>query len=96
MLDGDFRIKIMNTKFKEFVFLLYFISREYYISHAYILCQINLAIVFVCLRSIVAGIYCHFMASRYKCRSPKKNFQVKESRMINFNVCDVSFYAHLA
>ena len=39
-----------------------------------ILCKINLAIVFVCIRSIISGFYCHFIASRYKCRSPKKDF----------------------
>ena len=40
-----------------------------------VLCKINSAIVFVCVRSII--FYCHFIASRYKCRSPKKGFQLK-------------------
>ena len=43
----------------------------------YILCKINLALVFVWVRSIISGFYCHFIASRYKCRSPKKDFHVK-------------------
>ena len=64
---------------------------------SYILCKINLAIVFVCVRSIMSGFCCRFTASRYKCRSPKEEFQVKKkkkkkkkkSRMINCNVCIV-------
>ena len=49
--------------------------------------KINLAIVFVCVRSIISGFYCHFIESKYKCRSPKKDFLVKTIRMIICNVC---------
>ena len=45
----------------------------------------KIAIVFVCVRSIIPGFYCHFIWI-YKCRSPK-DFQVTKSRMINCNVC---------
>ena len=56
-------------------------------AFSYILRKINLAIVFECVRSIIADFYCHFSASRYKCRSPKKDFQVRKSRIINCNIC---------
>ena len=46
-------------------------------TETYTLCKRNLAIVFVCVRSIISGFYCHFFASRYKCRSLKKDFWVK-------------------
>ena len=52
-----------------------------------ILCKINLAIAFVSVRSTISGFHCHFIASRYKRRSPEKDFQVKEFKDDSRSVC---------
>ena len=33
---------------------------------------------FVGVRSTISGFHCHFIASRYKCRSLEKDFKVKQ------------------
>ena len=53
----------------------------------YILCKINLAIVFVCVRFTKSGFYGKIIASRYMHRSLEKEFLVKQSRIINRSVC---------
>ena len=53
----------------------------------YTLCKIILAIVFVCVRSIISDFYCHFIASRDNCRSPKKDFQVNKIKNDQLQRC---------
>ena len=57
-----------------------------------ILCKINSAIVFVCVRSTTSGFCCQIIVSRYMRRSLEKEFPVKKkkrkkSRMTNRSVC---------
>ena len=52
-----------------------------------ILYKINLAIVFVCVRSTISDFYCQIIASSYMRRSLEKEFTVKILRMINRIIC---------
>ena len=45
----------------------------------YLLCKINLAIAFVCVRSTVPGFHCHVTALRYKCEFSQTRLSVSLS-----------------
>ena len=67
------------------------ILNDHFVNIAYklIVRKLNLAILqlFLYVSDPPYQGYCHFIASRYKCRSPETDFQVKQLSMINRNVC---------
>ena len=61
-------------------------SWTFLFTFIHILCKINLAIAFICVRFTISGFYCQIIASRHMRRSLEKVLPVKASKMANCSV----------
>ena len=75
-----FLIILYRLRLRQNIIVITFKYNIWYDGYVGILCKINLAIVFVCVRSTISVSHCQFIALRFKSRSPEKDFQAKNEK----------------